>query len=282
MIALDDKKVEQIVHSFQLPPKPEILEYLQQEQAKEYPDLNQIADLIAADVGLSAYVLKTINSPAFGLNRTITDIRQSVMLLGLNAIGQIIPFHKLRESTLNRKASISMERFWDTAVEMANLMVRLQRHLNLKIPPEDAYSAGLFHENGIALLATRFMDYKNVLQESNTTGALLPDLEEQYYNTNHATVGYFVASSWNLPVQTCQLILRHHDQTLLEDESTPPEVRSLFVLLKLAENILTEFRRHSESPDWCWAASGVRYYLGISEQDYFELKADMFDQLEML
>lgn len=283
MINLDDSKANQIARSFHIPAKPETLIVLQQEQRKEYPDMAVIGGVIAADISLSAYVLKTINSPVFGLNRSITDIPQSVMLLGLNNIMQLVTFFKLRDAMARNKACISMERFWDTATETANVMVMLLKMLNLKQPVEDVYSVGLFHDCGIPLMATRYQDYKDFLQLANVTqGRLVTDLEDERYQTNHAVIGYYVGSSWHLPVYTCQMILRHHDPSLLSDHSVDAKVKEIFCLFKLAESILTSYRRFKPANDWQWACEPVFSHLGISEVDYAELQADIVEDLESL
>ncbi|WP_425281503.1 HDOD domain-containing protein [Pseudoalteromonas xiamenensis] len=82
MISVDEKILKDIKEGFNIPPKPELLTALQHELAQAAPELNQVAKLIANDVATSAAVLKVINSPCYGLARTITDIRQAVMFLG--------------------------------------------------------------------------------------------------------------------------------------------------------------------------------------------------------
>lgn len=282
MITFDESKASEIARTFHIPARPEILEVLEQEQRKEHPDLRVIGNLIAADISLAAYVLKTINSPVYGLNRSITDIRQSVMLLGLDNILQLVTFFKLRDATSRHKACISLERFWDTAIETATVMVRLLQPLGLKLPLEDVYSAGLFHDCGIPLMATRYQDYKELLQlANNTQDQLVTALEDVRYHSNHAVIGYYVGNSWHLPVHTCELVLRHHDPSLLGDQSVDVKVKEIFALFKLAENILTSHYRFKPANDWRWAGSQVLDYLHLSDRDYEELQADIIDEMEL-
>ena len=49
-------------------------------------DLRQLERLISLDVGLSYSLLRSINSPYFGLRREITSIRQCLVLVGLDNI----------------------------------------------------------------------------------------------------------------------------------------------------------------------------------------------------
>ena len=45
------------------------------------PDTGGVANLISRDVGLSAAILKVINSPFYGMNRRISEIKQAAMML---------------------------------------------------------------------------------------------------------------------------------------------------------------------------------------------------------
>ncbi|MCJ8269126.1 MAG: HDOD domain-containing protein [Psychrosphaera sp.] len=69
------------LESYFIPAKPEILKKIQDIMSVKEPNLFEVASLIAVDVGLSAEVLKTINSPFYGMCRTICDIKQTVLLL---------------------------------------------------------------------------------------------------------------------------------------------------------------------------------------------------------
>ncbi|MGC4083913.1 MAG: HDOD domain-containing protein [Vicinamibacterales bacterium] len=62
--------------------------YLQLLAALNREDLpvSELEDLVKADVSLTYRVLRSVNSPAFGLRREITSIRQALLLLGRDRI----------------------------------------------------------------------------------------------------------------------------------------------------------------------------------------------------
>ena len=90
-----------------IPPKPGILADIQRVQKSPEASITDLAELIAEDVGLSAVVLKTINSPIYGLVRQITDIKQSVMILGMNFVTNLSTYHLLTQA-IPESASISL------------------------------------------------------------------------------------------------------------------------------------------------------------------------------
>lgn len=65
-----------------IPPQPAIIEQIREVS----PDLPKIAQLIGKDAGISANILRTVNSPAFNLPNKIGSINQAVMLLGLDPV----------------------------------------------------------------------------------------------------------------------------------------------------------------------------------------------------
>lgn len=209
---LDEEKISAVVSGFQVPVKPEILTSIDQLMAQKEPDIEKIADLISSDVGLSASILKIINSPMYGMNRRISKIKQAVMMLGLKTINSLVTATLLKQS-FSGKSSISLERFWDDANDIANAMIFIGSKVKTIIPVEMLYTIGLFHDCGIPLLALKYENYKDVLIEANTSDESFINVEEKHYQTNHAVLGYYISSSWHLPKEICQLILQHHDIT---------------------------------------------------------------------
>jgi HD-like signal output (HDOD) protein len=275
---INKKNAQQIINSFQIPAKPQALADLQLEQAMPDPSPNAFAEVISRDVALSANVLKTVNSPLFGLNRTITDIKQSVMLLGCENISNLASFFQLKSAFDGNKSAISHEKYWDTAMETANMVSILLDQLNLQsdCPVEDAYAFGLFRDCGIPLMAMKYADYKETLIEANNNpDKVFTDIEEAHYQTNHAIVGYFVAKSWNLPKSLCELILRHHETDFLNSTDSSDLQKNLYALVKFAGNALNQYKFMVDDSEWLLAKDPVLEYFSLTEFDYKDLEEDL-------
>ena len=115
MIEVNQDVLQQINKSFVIPPHPELLADLKALSEQEEPLLADVADVIAKDVAISAAILKTINSPAFGLARTVSDIRQAVMFLGLEGAFSLVQGLKLKEAFDPTKSCISLNKFWENS-----------------------------------------------------------------------------------------------------------------------------------------------------------------------
>jgi HD-like signal output (HDOD) protein len=242
---------------------------------EEEPCIDKIAHLISSDVGLSAAILKVINSPFYGMNRMISEIKQAVMMLGLKTINGLVTALLLKAS-FKGDACISLERFWDDSLDVANAMAFLGNKVKNKVPVDMLYTIGLFQNCGIPLLALKYPDYDKVLSEANRMGNNSIAVEEQKYKTNHAVLGYYVATSWHLPKEICKLILEHHELEPIKEVSGTQEQLALAVL-KAAENMVERAKRHTNSPDWEDAKDYVLDILGISSIDFDDLQDDFLE-----
>jgi len=269
---LDEKKMSAVISGFQVPVKPEILSQIQILMDEEAPSIEDVSTLIASDVGLSAAILKIINSPFYGMNRRISEIKQAVMMLGLKTINGLVTALLLKAS-FKGNASISLERFWDDAQDVANAMTFIGNKIKNELPVDMLYTIGLFQNCGIPLLALKYADYKEVLIGANQQNVNSIQLEEARYRTNHAVIGYYVATSWHLPNDICQLILQHHEHDFF-NHVTDPNTQLSFAALKAAENMVEKVKRFNVSPDWEYIGDAALDILGISPQDYNDLEDD--------
>jgi HD-like signal output (HDOD) protein len=93
MSDLSQAEAEKLIASVAIPTRP-----------SADPNLGRIAQLVAVDVGLTAAMIKTINSPFYGLRQKVTDIQRAVSMLGL-------------------------DRFWDSAARKALIAAYLAKQL---------------------------------------------------------------------------------------------------------------------------------------------------------
>lgn len=272
---VDLEKAKKLVKGIAIPPRPAALQAVMSEKQKEYPDLNVIANVISQDVTLAASVLKAINSPFYGARRKITSIKQAVTMLGFGAVSNLVTGISIRQSTAGTK--LRLERFWDTATDVALMGARLSKNLFVG-DSEEAYLIGLFHDCGIPLMMLKYPDYKKVLIEANDAHETFTAVEEKYYPTNHAIVGYYVAHSWGIGDRVCGAILNHHSENMLKLDD--PEISSLLAILKMAEHICHTHRRLSSDNEWDDHYEEILEHLGLDEEGYIELREEMLSMFE--
>ena len=280
---LTSEQIQQILQGISVPPQPQIMVDLQMEQFMPDPDLRAIAKLISQDPGLSGALLKIVNSPHFGLANRIASIQQAVNLLGCNTVINLINAQSIK-GELTDEAILTLNRFWDSAQDVAMTCLTLAKRIGYQ-SPDEAYSLGLFHNCGIPLMLKRFPDYMQVLEEAYanaTEQCRVVDTENQLLSTNHAVVGYFTARSWRLPEHLCQVIANHHNAfSIFCDESQrDAQLKTLLAILKMAEHICETYRvLGGQGVDLEWQAIEqlVLEYVGLSEYDFENLHESIRD-----
>lgn len=272
MIEVDNSVISDIRKGFYVPAQPELLVKLQNLMAKEEPELNIIADTISQDVAVSATILKTINSPVYGLSRSVSDIKKSVRYIGLDGINTLVTNTLIQRSFDQKDCSIALTEFWSNATNIANACVLIGKSLKQAVCKDKLFSLGLFHDCGIPIMAMKYNDYEETFKSSmQKESETLTKIEESSYSVNHATIGYYVATSWRLPKDICQLILAHHDHQYVLSSANRVQ-KFYYGILKLAENIVHLNKHNRDANDWTILEETILKLLNIAPQEYEKLK----------
>ncbi|MFK8067688.1 MAG: HDOD domain-containing protein [Gammaproteobacteria bacterium] len=265
-----------------LPSPPEIMQNIR----RVTPDLDQIAKVITADMGLSASILKTINSPFYGMRSNIISIQQAVALLGLDSVMNIVNAHLLLTVLKADDYSTNLDDFWELSSEIAGTCIVVANHLDFFVF-DDVYTLGLFHNAGIPLMVKQFPDYMTTLQTAyQQSEQRITDIENQNYDTNHAVVGYFLAKGWKLPDNLRAVIRDHHNlehlTTGLKDQN---DTNMMMVILKISEYLVGSQKVLGEleiNHEWEIIKHSLLDYLGYSEPDFEELEDAVHDSMAMV
>lgn len=272
---LSRSEADKLLAGIVIPPRPTILTAIMEERAKDEPDLRRIAQLIANDVALSAAVLKSINSPLYGLRRQIASIDQAVAMLGLKNISALVLGLSLRGAM----PAAGLDRFWDSAARTALLASHLAHALG-SVSREDAHMFGLFHDCGIPLLIQRFSDYKETLAKANASRDMdFTAVEDARHQTNHAVVGSLLASNWKLPGHFRDAILHHHDTDVYQSDLPIPTL-NLIATVHLAEHIENSYSRLATDAEWERMGDKVLAQLMLSADSLEELTRDCLELLD--
>lgn len=275
---LSSEQIQQVLQGISIAPQPQIMVDLQFEQYMPDPDLDTICRLIAQDPGLSGALLKLVNSPHFGLTDKVGSIQRAVALLGSGSIINLINALSIK-GEMSDETIVTLNRFWDTAQDVAMTCLTLARHTDIPAVDE-AYTLGLFHDCGVPLMLKRFPDYMSVLETAYAQASedtRVVDTENRMFNTNHSVVGYYTAKSWRLPEHITAAIANHHNALAVfrDEASRDTQLKNLLAVLKMAEHICASYRvLGNQAEDHEWQAVGplVLDYIGLSEYDFEHLK----------
>jgi HD-like signal output (HDOD) protein len=271
MLHVDQKIIEDIERGFSIPAQPKLLKELQTLIAQEEPELNLIGKLISQDVATSSTVLKTINSPVYGLSRTVSNIPKAVRYIGLEGITTLVTCSLLKKTFDQKDCSIALKEFWSNSTDVANVCVQIGNQLKQAISKDILFSLGLFHDCGIPIMAIKHPEYhKTFTRALKFPTHSITTIEDATYKANHATIGYYVATSWRLPKDICQLILAHHERDFL-DNPFSRILKFYFSILKMAENIVHQKRYQKDTTDWTFLKKKVLSLLVLTESEYSDI-----------
>lgn len=253
-----------------LPPQPRVLNEIDGLAARDDVSLRAIAQVVGKDAGLTARVFKVVHSPLFGVRKEVDTLERALSLLGVKPALVIIKSAALRDAIGG--AGENLDAFWDRANDIAilcSLIARRQRDV-LRVPPEHAHMAGLFHDCGVPILMQRFAGYCSGIARS------WPDLaaEDARHNTSHAVVGYLMAKNWKLPEPVCQAIRHHHDPGQALAAETP-----LIALLLMATHLRDLFCGYGDT-EWSELEPAVLAELGISPLAKNEFTDEILNQFQ--
>ncbi len=267
-----DNLLERSIIDVGIPPCPAILERFTTESRKEDSDYNRLAIILGTDVGLSAGLIKTANSPFFGMRQRVRSVNDALAVLGLKTASRAVAGIILRKAFPN---VANLERFWDASARIARLSGWLALHLNIPgLRADDAYTFGLFRDCGIPVLLSRFPNYGKLLAIANHDAVnSFTDVEETELPTNHAMVGCILAQNWWLPEEIC-LAIRNHHELMLPGSGLPVLSSRLIATSQLAEHILQKQLDLSLTMEWPKLGNMCLQILGIAEDQldslYFE------------
>lgn len=277
-----DALLEGSLKDIGIPPRPTILDRISREMLQDEPDYKRLANVIGADVSLSAALIKTANSPFFGFRNRVRSVNEALMLLGLDVASRAIAGIILRKTFPN---SLHLERFWDASARIARLSGWLAQHVgHNKLRPDDAYTFGLFRDCGIPVLLLRFPGYEKILARANCEdSSSFTAVEDAQLPTNHAMVGCLLAQSWWLPEELCLAIRHHHDAAVIETPSITPPLTSRYriAVAQFAEHLVQRHTGLSHTHEWQKLGAGCLRLLDIAEDDIDGILAEALPVMEM-
>jgi putative nucleotidyltransferase with HDIG domain len=167
---------------------------------------SDVALRVGTDPVLAARCLRLANSPYFGLGGRVGDLNQAVVLLGISVI---------RALALTTAAGLFVDPkrmpdgFWDHSVSVAAAASLLARHRG--VPVGEAFSAGLLHDVGAALLFRHDPErYDVVLTAAGFDEGRRCALERAVFGLDHAGAGAIALGAWGLPGYLVEAVRQHH------------------------------------------------------------------------
>ena len=177
---------------------------------------HDLMKVLQADPSLTARVLRTINSAAYGLSERVTDLQKAISYLGFNQIRNLALTASISEIFKDGKqiGPYTRSTLWRHMVGVAIAARMVSRRLELP-NPEESFLAGLLHDVGIILIDQyahpKFVTVMMSLERgpADQTPSLVAT-ERELLGFDHTQIGELLAKSWRFPDALVAAIRYHH------------------------------------------------------------------------
>lgn len=212
--SLSNRRLRQLVPKLdRLPSVPalyvEIVNRLQDPEVS----VDDIGAIISRDIGMTAKILKLVNSAVFGLRRQIATPAEAVHYLGVESVKSLVlTVQVFTQFDRARECGFPIESVWEHSVSVATAARSLARIEGAdRTLAEEAFVGGLLHDSGKLVLAANFPEhYEEILRQVREHGATLLDGERQFFQADHADIGGYLLGLWGLPGPLVDAVTHHH------------------------------------------------------------------------
>lgn len=188
-----------------LPTLPPIIQRLNQMIEDERTSLHQIAELIEKDQAITTKVLRLANSAFYGFPRKVATVQQAMMLLGINVLKILIMTSSIFE--IIHKEDVGL---WEHSIGVAACSKIIGEKIGISDPQEIA-TAGLLHDLGRVIEMVAFREEFQRISELISQGKDPLLAEKEVLGIDHAEIGAFLMSQWNLPERLIEAVASHHN-----------------------------------------------------------------------
>lgn len=186
------------------------------------PDIEiaKVAQAVSRDPAMTAKILRIANSAFYAQRRPSQNLRQALVIIGLNAALTLALSFSLVSTMRNfNPTGIDYRRFWRRSL-LAATAARAFGEIAKVGSPEDIFLGALLQDVGILAIDRTDKDFYKALD----SGAPHPELigyEIERLQEDHAEIGGMLLKTWNLPATICQSVeFSHHAEKA--DGNTDP------------------------------------------------------------
>jgi HD-like signal output (HDOD) protein/CheY-like chemotaxis protein len=222
-----------------IPARPENYSALSDRLADPTTRSSDIAGLISRDVGVTANLLRIVNSAFFGLPRRVTSVEAAINYLGTTMLRSIVLANAVIAALgpRARKFGYDLQGNETHALLSANLAMKF---FSEKHAREDAFTAGLLQNLGELLLVASAPEAALAAFRHAKANAMTLDAAERELGVvSHAQLGAYLLGAWGLPFGIVEVVAHHHQPDVIAHDSLEI-VDAVYIANLVAEHVLSQ------------------------------------------
>ena len=180
----------------------------------------EIAGVIRIDQAIASNVLRLCNSSYFGLRRTITNLREAVVYIGLKKLKKIMILSGTQKYFDKENPGYETQKgeLWTHVLAVSILAGKLGEKINIQ--NKDAlFVAALLHDIG-KLVLNEFVteSYGEIMKMVEQKGMTFLEAERNVLGMDHAEIGARILEIWKFSDEIISAAKKHHSP-FEEDDS---------------------------------------------------------------
>ncbi|WP_421621083.1 sensor domain-containing diguanylate cyclase [Alkalilimnicola ehrlichii] len=181
------------------------------------PDVGtaDLAEVIGKDPALSVRILKVANSPFYARRREVTNVRQALVTMGMNAAVTLALSFTLIPTLqqASEQGGYDRQRYWRRSLLAAAAAREIGRRQCL-MREEDLMLAGLVQDLGILVLDVALKDEYRQIAAAAQCHDSLAAAERAALGCDHADVAAWLMGRWGLPGHLVEAVAGSHQVAL--------------------------------------------------------------------
>jgi HD-like signal output (HDOD) protein len=193
-VELKERQAIQTIYEAMPPPHP-----IQSQLVGGLDTPEELKETVVLDAGLTAAVLRTVNSAAFGLSSPITSVQHAITYLGVTAVKGLVTQAAFseRSPTGTPQQQASLDKIWKAARYSGAFAQMIGQEFALPRLSVVATSALLANLGDVALATTTIESLEDF--EDNSTLLYRAKQQQAKFGFNSFIVGSALAKHWGLP-----------------------------------------------------------------------------------
>lgn len=188
---------------------PQVAVRIQEVVADRASSIGELEQAVSLDATLGAKLLRTANSPFYGLRRQVGSLSRAILVLGFDATRDLAL--SLTLASLGSTRDPQRERLWLRSLRCAAAAQLLVPHADGLLDDSEAFVAGLTGDLGcLVLLEIERRRYAPLLERHLTSANELVAAELTEFGFTHAELSAACLRYWGLPERITSIVRFHH------------------------------------------------------------------------
>ena len=228
-------------------------------------EMGKVAAAVSMDPALTTKILRIANSPLYAQRRKSENLRQALVVLGLNAtLTLALGFTLVRSLRGKKPNGIDYPFYWRRVLIAAVASRALGEALRQPLA-EELFLAGLLQDVGMLALDQAMPDLYRDMAGLQRNHRALADYERKQLKADHAEIGGSLMCSWQLPERLHHAISASHNLEQLRT-AAPEEIFNRCVAL--SGHVADLFVLGTEQREFAQTAQAAERSLGLDKHEF--------------